>query len=163
MNIEADERTSSGGESGGDGGGGGVSSDDDAQTTPLLHEVDLFVEPDLISAGGRNSYDASSGLHRLILGPSRRAFFASEEQRQRPGRRCPREAAAGRPQGARPPPLARSTAKGVPRLGDGARWAPGGRLALCGGLWGGALDLGVSPAPPPWHAPCSDLWLLAGQ
>ena len=75
MDIEADERTSSGGESGGDGGGGGVSSDDDAQTTPLIHEVDLFVEPDLISAGGRNSYDASSGLHRLILGPSRRAFL----------------------------------------------------------------------------------------
>lgn len=66
MDIEADERTSSGGESGGDGGGGGVSSDDDAQTTPLLHEVDLFVEPDLISAGGRNSYNASSGLHRLF-------------------------------------------------------------------------------------------------
>ena len=66
MDIEADERTSSGGESGGDGGGGGVSSDDDAQTTPLLHEVDLFVEPDLISAGGRNSYDASSSLHRLF-------------------------------------------------------------------------------------------------
>jgi len=79
MDIEADERTSSGGESGGDGGGGGggVSSDDDAQTTPLLHEVDLLVEPGLISAGGRNSYDASSGLHRLILGPSRRAFFAA--------------------------------------------------------------------------------------
>jgi hypothetical protein len=66
MDIEADKRTSSGGESGGDGGGGGVSSDDDAQTTPLLHEVDLFVEPDLISAGGRNSYDASSSLHRLF-------------------------------------------------------------------------------------------------
>ena len=66
MDIEADERTSSGGESGGDGGDGGVSSDDDAQTTPLLHEVDLFVEPDLISAGGRNSYDASSSLHRLF-------------------------------------------------------------------------------------------------
>ena len=77
MDIEADERTSSGGESGGGGGGGGVSSDGDVQTTSLLHEVDLFVEPDLISAGGRNSYGASSGLHRLILGPSRRAFFAA--------------------------------------------------------------------------------------
>ena len=70
MDIEADERTSSGGESGGDGGGGGVSSDGDVQTTQLshqlLHEVYLFVEPDLISAGGRNSYNASSSLHRLF-------------------------------------------------------------------------------------------------
>ena len=70
MDIEADERTSSGGESVGDGGGGGVSSDGDVQTThlphQLLHEVYLFVEPDLISAGGRHSYNASSSLHRLF-------------------------------------------------------------------------------------------------
>ena len=78
MDIEADRRTSSGGGIGGDGGGGGgVSSEDDAQTTQLLREVDLLFEPGLFSAGGRNTYDASSGLHRLMPGPSRSAFFAA--------------------------------------------------------------------------------------
>jgi len=39
--------------------------------------------------------------------------------------------AAGRPAPPRLWPLARSTAKGVPRVGDGARWASGGPFALC--------------------------------
>ena len=76
MGIEADERTSSGGEIGGDG-GGGVGSDDDAQTTKLLREVGLLVEPGLISAGKKRSYGASSGLHRPMPGPARRAFFTA--------------------------------------------------------------------------------------
>ena len=63
-------------------GGGDDESDarvgsDEEQEQSHLQPIRVLVSPDVVEAGGRNTYSSDTGLHRLVLGPPRQSFFST--------------------------------------------------------------------------------------
>jgi len=78
--VDLDD-AAAGGHVGVDGGGDDESDarvgSDEEQEQSHLPPIRVLVSPDVVEAGGRNTYSFESGVHRLVFGRPRQSFFST--------------------------------------------------------------------------------------